>query len=129
MQEKSMRNSSNRSKLKVKHAGGRKSFIRILKEKREAALNMVAFYRQTHWSTRKGKWINAATEHNYNLMMERLAEKESEEDIEEAAESVFKEVLGNRPGYAVGRGHMVIPDPSPSMKNSRAYIRLSEENA
>ncbi|KAG6672093.1 hypothetical protein I3842_16G040300 [Carya illinoinensis] len=62
-------------------------------------------------------------------MMERLAEKESEEDIEEAAESMFKEVLRNRPGYAVGRGHMVIPDPSPSMKNSRAYIRLSEKNA
>ncbi|KAG2664953.1 hypothetical protein I3760_16G106700 [Carya illinoinensis] len=122
--EKSMRNSSYRSKLKVKHTGGRKSFIRILEEKQEAALNMVAFYKQTHWSTRKGKWINAATEHNY-----RLAEKDSEEDIEEAAESVFKEVLGNRPGYAVGRGHMVIPDPSPSMKNSRAYIRLSEENA
>ncbi|XP_042986043.1 uncharacterized protein LOC122314485 [Carya illinoinensis] len=31
--EKSMRNSSNRSKLKVKHTGGRKSFIRILEEK------------------------------------------------------------------------------------------------
>ncbi|XP_042991783.1 uncharacterized protein LOC122318475 [Carya illinoinensis] len=31
--EKSMRNSSNRQKLKVKHTGGRKSFIRILEEK------------------------------------------------------------------------------------------------
>lgn len=61
-------------------------------------------------------------------MMERLVEKESEEDVDEAADTIFKEVLGNRIGYAVGMGHMVIPDPSPSMKKSRAFIRLSKEN-
>ncbi|KAG2726288.1 hypothetical protein I3760_01G105500 [Carya illinoinensis] len=61
-------------------------------------------------------------------MVERLAEKDSEEDVVEAAESIFKEVLGQRSGYAQGMGHMVIPDPSPTMKNSRAFIRLAEEN-
>ncbi|KAF5457559.1 hypothetical protein F2P56_021652 [Juglans regia] len=63
-----------------------------------------------------------------NLMVERLGEKESEEDVEEAADTIFKEVLGQKSGYAVGMGHMVIPDPSPSTKKSRAFIRLSEEN-
>ncbi|KAF5450523.1 hypothetical protein F2P56_030862 [Juglans regia] len=96
--------------------------------KRETAPNMVEFYKETHWSTRKGKFINAASEHNYNLMVERLGEKESEEDVEEAADTIFKEVLGKKSGYAVGMGHMVIPDPSPSTKKSRAFIRLSEEN-
>lgn len=33
MQEKSWRNIMNRQKLKVKHTGGRKSFVRILEEK------------------------------------------------------------------------------------------------
>ncbi|KAF5472520.1 hypothetical protein F2P56_009232 [Juglans regia] len=89
---------------------------------------MVAFYKETHWSTRKGKFINAATEHNYNLMVERLGEKESEEDVEEVADTIFKEVLGRKSGYAVGMGHMVIPDPSPTIVKSRAFIRLSEEN-
>ncbi|KAG2717998.1 hypothetical protein I3760_03G200600 [Carya illinoinensis] len=126
--EKSKTNSSNRKKLKVKHTGGRKSFIRILEEKRALALDMIAFYKETHWSTRKGQFINADTEHKYNLMVERLAEKDSEEDVVEAAESIFKEVLGQRSGYAQGMGHMVIPDPSPAMKNSRAFIRLAEEN-
>ncbi|KAG6694973.1 hypothetical protein I3842_09G073700 [Carya illinoinensis] len=156
--EKSRRNSSNRQKLKVKHTGGRKSFIQILEEKRESAQNMVEFYKETHFSTRKGKFINAATEHNYvsvpklnficfyrlkrclstacfsfvkhfqNVMMERLAEKDTEDDVEEAAETIFKEVLGYRSGYSVGLGHMVIPEPTPSMKNSRAFILLAEEN-
>ncbi|KAF5462723.1 hypothetical protein F2P56_018706 [Juglans regia] len=96
MQEKSRRNSSNRQKLKVKHTGGQKSFIRILEEK--------------------------------NLMVERLSEKESEEDVEEVADTIFKEVLGQRSGYAVEMGHMVILDPSPTMKSSRAFIHLWEEN-
>ena len=60
--------------------------------------------------------------------MERLAEKESDEDLEEAASTIFKEVLGNKSGYTSGMGHMVIPEPSPSMQKSRAFIRLSEEN-
>ncbi|KAG6730730.1 hypothetical protein I3842_01G095100 [Carya illinoinensis] len=61
-------------------------------------------------------------------MVERLGEKESKEDVEEVAETIFKDVLGHRSGYAVGMGHMVIPDPSPLMKKSRAFIRLSKEN-
>ncbi|KAF5476999.1 hypothetical protein F2P56_003678 [Juglans regia] len=72
--EKSRRNSTNRSKLKVKHTGGRKSFIRILEEKRETTPNMVAFYKETHWSRLKGKFINATTENNYNLMVEKYEE-------------------------------------------------------
>lgn len=126
--EKSQRNSTNRSKLKVKHTGGRKSFIRILEEKRETAPNMVAFYKETHWSRLKGKFINATTENNYNLMVEKLKEKDPEEDVDEVAAAVFKDVLGFRSGYAQGMGHMVIPDPSPSMKKSKAFVRLAEEN-
>ena len=26
---------------------------------------MIEFYKETHWSNKKGKWINAASEHNY----------------------------------------------------------------
>ncbi|KAG2675739.1 hypothetical protein I3760_12G020000 [Carya illinoinensis] len=126
--EQSNRNTNNRKKQKVKHTGGRKSFVRILEEKSGEAPNMIAFYKETHWSREKGKWINAAAEHNYNLMIERLNEAESEENGDEAAAEVFKEVLGFKSGYAQGLGHSVIPDPSPSLKKNKAFIRLAEEN-
>ncbi|KAF5451782.1 hypothetical protein F2P56_026855 [Juglans regia] len=63
-----------------------------------------------------------------NLMLERLNEKDSEEDVDEAAAEIFKDVLGFKSGYASGMGHMVIPEPSPSMKKNKAFMRLAEEN-
>ncbi|XP_040994522.1 uncharacterized protein LOC121241018 [Juglans microcarpa x Juglans regia] len=127
--EQSRRNTNNRKKQKVKHTGGRKSFVRIMEENGEEAPNMIAFYKETHWSKEKGKFINAASEHNYNLMVERLNEKETEEaqDTDVAAD-VFKEVLGYKSGYAQGQGHSVIPEPSPFMQKNKAFKRLAEEN-
>ncbi|XP_035542074.1 uncharacterized protein LOC109007460 [Juglans regia] len=63
-----------------------------------------------------------------NIMVERLNEKDPDEDYEEAAADIVKDVLGFKSGYAQGMGHMVIPDPSPSMKKNKAYMRLAEEN-
>ncbi|KAF5451781.1 hypothetical protein F2P56_026855 [Juglans regia] len=126
--EKPRKNTINRQKLRVNHTSGRKSFVRILEEKRDTTTNMIAFYRETHWSARKGKFINDTTKHNYNLMLERLNEKDSEEDVDEAAAEIFKDVLGFKSGYASGMGHMVIPEPSPSMKKNKAFMRLAEEN-
>ncbi|KAF5475227.1 hypothetical protein F2P56_007057 [Juglans regia] len=61
-------------------------------------------------------------------MLERLNEKDSEEDVDEAAAEIFKDVLGFKSGYASGMGHMVIPEPSPSMKKNKTFMRLAEEN-
>ncbi|KAF5450450.1 hypothetical protein F2P56_030804 [Juglans regia] len=126
----SQRNKCNRRKQRVKHTGGRKSFVRILEEKRETTPNLVAFYKEVHWSRKKGKFINATSEHNYNLMVEKLNEREPDEDDSDvdAAEEVFKEVLGQKSGYAQGLGHAVIPEPSPSMRKNKDFVRLFEEN-
>ncbi|KAG2676263.1 hypothetical protein I3760_12G045000 [Carya illinoinensis] len=126
--EQSLRNNNNRSKQKVRHTSGRKSFVRLMEERGEEASNMIEFYKETHWSSKKGKFINAASEHNYNLMLERLNEKETKEDIQEAAGDVFKEVMGFKSGYAQGLGHSVIPEPSPFMKKNKAFKRITEEN-
>ncbi|KAF5459570.1 hypothetical protein F2P56_019509 [Juglans regia] len=55
-----------------------------------------------------------------NIMVKRLNEKDPEEDYDEAAANIFKDVLGFKSGYAQGMGHMVISDPSPSMKKNKA---------
>ncbi|XP_042958144.1 uncharacterized protein LOC122293711 [Carya illinoinensis] len=100
-----------------------------MEERGEEACNMIEFYKETHWSNKKGKFINAASEHNYNLMLERLGEKETEEDVELDNGDVFKEVLGFKSGYALGLGHSVILEPSPFMKKNKAFKRIAEENA
>ncbi|KAG2676695.1 hypothetical protein I3760_12G065300 [Carya illinoinensis] len=105
--ERSRRNTNNRKKQKVRHTGGRKSFVRLMEEMGEEAPNMIEFYKQTHWSREKGKFINAA---------KRLNEKGTKEDQDDdATADVFKEVLGYKSGYALGLGHSVIPEPSPFM--------------
>ncbi|KAF5477533.1 hypothetical protein F2P56_004165 [Juglans regia] len=77
------------------------------------------------WQSQCERWASGTFK---NLMVEKLKEKDPEEDVDEVAAAVFKDVLGFRSGYAQGMGHMVIPDPSPSMKESKAFVRLAEEN-
>lgn len=61
-------------------------------------------------------------------MVERLNEGEVDGNNDEVANALFKEVLGQRSGYARGLGHSVILDPSPSLRNNRDYQRICEEN-
>ncbi|KAF5477589.1 hypothetical protein F2P56_004211 [Juglans regia] len=63
-----------------------------------------------------------------NLMVERLKERDLDENDNEAANAVFKEVLGQRSGYARGLGYSVTPEPSLSLRNNRDYQRISKEN-
>ncbi|XP_040998191.1 uncharacterized protein LOC121244238 [Juglans microcarpa x Juglans regia] len=114
----SQRNKCNRQKQRVKHTGGRKSFVRILEEKRETTPNLVAFYKEVYWSRKKGKFINATSKHNYNLMVEKLNEKEPDEDEDDAdaAEEVFKKVLGQKSGNAQDiSSYVLAPDNLSSM--------------
>ncbi|XP_042975529.1 uncharacterized protein LOC122307003 isoform X2 [Carya illinoinensis] len=126
--ELSKRNRKNRQKQLVNHTGGRKSFVRIMEEKCKQAPNLVAFYKEVHWSKKKSRFITETAEHNYNLMVERLNERDLNENIDEAANAVFKEVLGQRSGYARGLGYSVTPESSLSLRNNKDYQRISEEN-
>lgn len=54
-----------------------------------------------------------------NHMIERLNEMETDENINEAAASIFKEVVGFKSGYAQGLGHSVILEPFPSLQKNK----------
>lgn len=63
----------------------------------------------------------------YNLMIEKLNEKDSKEDENDAATSIFKEVLGFIFGYAQGTEHSIIHKPSPLIQKNKAFVRLTQE--
>ncbi|XP_041025373.1 uncharacterized protein LOC121265768 [Juglans microcarpa x Juglans regia] len=94
----SAQNRENRNRQTVNHTTGRKSFVRMLEEKKEMI----------------GK-------------MDGLA---PEQRTDEAAASVFREVLGQRPGYARGLGEMVIPKSTRQRdrEREREYLALIEKH-
>lgn len=109
----SAQNRENRKKLTVNHTSGYKSFVRILAQKRaQNCENMVEFYKTTRWSKKKNMFETESAEETYKRMQSRLDVLELEQHTDEAASTVFREVLGHRPGYARGLGEMVIPESS-----------------
>ncbi|KAG7945405.1 hypothetical protein I3843_03G242000 [Carya illinoinensis] len=125
----SKRNQKNRQKQNVNHTGGRKPFVRILEEMNEEDPNLIQFYREVHWSRKKGCFITGQAEQNYKLMLERLDETEvNTENNNEKCNAAFKEVLGYKAGYATGLGHSVIPEASIALRKNRDYVRIVEEN-
>ncbi|XP_042985669.1 uncharacterized protein LOC122314255 [Carya illinoinensis] len=123
-------NRENRKALYVNHTAGRKSFVRILEEKRAANADLVEFYKETHWSKKTGKVVTEATEATYKEMVERLDGLEPEQRTNEAAATVFREVLGSRPGYSRGLGEMVIPDSTRQRDREREkeYLAMIEKH-
>ncbi|KAF5442606.1 hypothetical protein F2P56_035246 [Juglans regia] len=74
--------------------------------------NLVDFYKETRWSKKKNKFVTDTTEETYKEMQGRLDGLGPEERSDEAATTVFREVLGHRPGYARGLGEIAIPESS-----------------
>ncbi|KAF5459612.1 hypothetical protein F2P56_019549 [Juglans regia] len=111
--------------LKINHTTGRKSFVRMLEQKRAENANLVDFYKETHWSKKKDKFVTPATEDIYKDMVGKPDKR-----TDEAAAGVFREVLGHRPGYARGLGEMVIPESTRqrSLAREREYIALIEKH-
>ncbi|XP_042975470.1 uncharacterized protein LOC122306951 [Carya illinoinensis] len=122
----SSQNRENRKKQAINHTSGRKSFIRILEQKRAENGNLVDFYKETRWSKKKNKFVTDATEETYKEMTGRLDGLEPEQRNDEAAATVFREVLGHRPGYARGLGEMVIPESSRQRDQVKMQCYLSE---
>ncbi|KAF5447812.1 hypothetical protein F2P56_033333 [Juglans regia] len=152
----SSQNRENRKRLNINHTVGRKSFVRILEEKRRNLLvisicgvhweemymlthlqrkratkmNLVEFYKETRWSKKNGKFVTSATEDTYKKMVGKLDDLEPEKCTDDAAASVFREVLGHRPGYARGLGEMVIPESTRQRDREREkeYLASVEEH-
>ena len=63
-------------------------------------------------------------------MVRMMNAKVSEDRNDEAAATIFREVLGHRSRYSRGLGHSVLPDlpKLPGVPNEE-YERLAEENA
>ncbi|XP_035546773.1 uncharacterized protein LOC108993919 isoform X2 [Juglans regia] len=62
-----------------------------------------------------------------NNMIEKLDEMELEERTDEAANIIFRDVIGHRSGYARGLGVSVIPEPRPSSMSAQ-FEHLAQEN-
>ncbi|KAF5447811.1 hypothetical protein F2P56_033333 [Juglans regia] len=126
----SSQNRENRKRLNINHTVGRKSFVRILEEKRATKMNLVEFYKETRWSKKNGKFVTSATEDTYKKMVGKLDDLEPEKCTDDAAASVFREVLGHRPGYARGLGEMVIPESTRQRDREREkeYLASVEEH-
>ncbi|XP_042978654.1 uncharacterized protein LOC122309295 [Carya illinoinensis] len=123
-------NRENRKAQIINHTAGRKSFVRLMEEKRATSANLVEFYKESHWSKKNGKFVTAATENTYNEMVRKMDGLEPEQRNDEAAASVFREVLGHRPGYARGLGEMVIPESTRqrNTQKEREYQALIEKH-
>ncbi|KAF5465951.1 hypothetical protein F2P56_015913 [Juglans regia] len=61
----SEQNKENRKRLKINHTAGRKSFVRILEEKRSRNENLVNFYKDVRWSKKKDQFVTSTTEDLY----------------------------------------------------------------
>ncbi|KAF5476077.1 hypothetical protein F2P56_007820 [Juglans regia] len=106
----SKQNKENRNKLKINHTARRKSFVRILEENRSTTPNLVQFYKEVRWSKKNDAFVTEMTGELYNQMVGKMLDLEPRQRSEEAAASVFRDVLGYRPGYAKGLGEMIILD-------------------
>ncbi|KAF5468571.1 hypothetical protein F2P56_012714 [Juglans regia] len=106
----SAQNRENRKRLNTNHTAGRKSFVRILEEKRPERANLVDFYKEVRWSKKMEKFVTPTIEDIHKSMVSKMSELEPSQRTEVAAATVFREVLGSRPGYARGLGEMVIPE-------------------
>ena len=64
-----------------------------------------------------------------NQMVEKMNAKQPDARTDDAAATIFREVLGHRPGYSRGLGHSVMPESPkvPGVPNEE-YERLVEEN-
>ncbi|KAG6691929.1 hypothetical protein I3842_10G086200 [Carya illinoinensis] len=130
----SRQNRENRKAQIINHTAGRKSFVRILEEKRAASADLVEFYKETHWSKKTGKFVTTATEASYKEMVKKLNGLEHKQRTNDVAASVFREVLGSRPGYARGLGEMIIPESTRQRDSQRekeypALIKKHKQDA
>ncbi|XP_035540948.1 uncharacterized protein LOC108989616 [Juglans regia] len=126
----SAQNQENRKRQTVNHTTGRKSFVRMLEKKRATNANLVEFYKETRWSKKNGRFVTPAAEDTYKEMVGKMDGLEPEQRTDEAAASVFREVLGQRPGYARGLGEMVIPESTRQRdrEREREYLALIEKH-
>ncbi|XP_041007910.1 uncharacterized protein LOC121265872 [Juglans microcarpa x Juglans regia] len=122
----SAQNRENRNKQAINHTSGRKSFVRLLEQKRNENENLVDFYKETRWSKKKNAFVTDATESTYKEMQGRLDGLGPEQRSDEAAATIFREVLGHRPGYARGLGEMVIPESSRQRDKVQMQQYMSE---
>ncbi|XP_042986548.1 uncharacterized protein LOC122314957 [Carya illinoinensis] len=79
---------------------------------------------------RMGNFVTSATENTYNEMVSKMDGLEPEQRNNEAAASVFRKVLGHRPGYARGLGEMVIPESTRQRNTQKEseYLALIEKH-
>ncbi|XP_042940150.1 uncharacterized protein LOC122275235 [Carya illinoinensis] len=121
----SEKNKSNRAKQQTNHTAGRTSFVRLMQMRSESDEHLIDFFKEVRWSKKKGKFVTPATEEKHNEMVAKYFKLEPEKQTKDVAASIFREVLGHRPGYARGLGEMVIPESS-RQNTAEKFAALTE---
>ncbi|KAG6620663.1 hypothetical protein I3842_Q055100 [Carya illinoinensis] len=119
------KNKSNRVKQQTNHTAGRTSFVRLMQMRSESDEHLIDFFKEVRWSKKKGKFVTLATEEKHNEMVAKYSKLEPEKQTKDVAASIFREVLGHRPGYARGLGEMVIPESS-RQNTAEKFAALTE---
>ncbi|XP_040987080.1 uncharacterized protein LOC121234974 isoform X4 [Juglans microcarpa x Juglans regia] len=90
----------------------------------EALVKSTSLVEPDVWKILCGRW---GSDEFKNTMIEKLHEMEPEKRTDEAANIIFRDVLGHRSGYARGLGGSVIPEPRPSSMSAQVE-HLAQEN-
>ncbi|XP_042948038.1 uncharacterized protein LOC122280956 isoform X3 [Carya illinoinensis] len=123
----SSQNKEHRRKQRVNHTSGKTSFVVLMERKKEK--NLIDFYKDVHWSTKRGRFITPTTKDNYNQMVELMSAKDPEARTDEAVATIFREVLGHRSWYNREMSHSVMPESTKvAGVSNEEYERLAEEN-
>ncbi|XP_042948036.1 uncharacterized protein LOC122280956 isoform X2 [Carya illinoinensis] len=127
LQKMSSQNKEHRRKQRVNHTSGKTSFVVLMERKKEK--NLIDFYKDVHWSTKRGRFITPTTKDNYNQMVELMSAKDPEARTDEAVATIFREVLGHRSWYNREMSHSVMPESTKvAGVSNEEYERLAEEN-
>ncbi|KAL5822328.1 hypothetical protein ACOSQ4_020228 [Xanthoceras sorbifolium] len=108
--DKSKKNTENRSKLKFSHCGGSKPFINHLED--DPTMGDIQLFENTHYNKQKKQWVheNAKAAHEQMIIILEEQEKVPEEERVSQRE-ICDQVLGKRSGYVKGLGFGPKPVP------------------
>ncbi|KAH7854042.1 hypothetical protein Vadar_009419 [Vaccinium darrowii] len=120
---KSDANKEKRSKVKVLHCSGSKSFVRRREELKESEMGRIEFYKETH--CKEGVWASDGAEKKYKEMMELKNQHVVEGDVPMTEDQICDKVLGRAIGYVPGLGHGVRPNTSTKVTHA-TRVQLQE---
>ncbi|CAL5354466.1 unnamed protein product [Camellia sinensis] len=124
-QELAEKGRNSRSKLPYNHTMGSKSFQAAMYKEGTAKVDIVDFYKDSHWSKRKADWIAPICGELHEALKKRREESLKPGAIPLTQEQLSIEVLGtSKSGYIKGFGVGRNPSSSKSSVSTQAHVEV-----